>query len=627
MYSSGPEGATESQVSASRREGPRYASRRILDIGAWPPTWTGSAGGSMRVVEVSLRRFRGFENLSFQCADHVVLVGEPRAGRSVQIEGLRRALTSDGVRNTVPSELDFWMLDTSQRAEVEVVLGDLGDDLEQDFVDHIEAWDPVLGALAEPCAPTDSSDTGDTEWVLRLCYRAAWDDEQELATHWVDFPDESDPASDTFARVPRRLQDALPVVVVESRGRPLRLGPRSDFRRILDDADGGTLATAFEDLVAAVAEAGAALATSSDIESSVNKVLHPVEGPLGIDASDPTLVQFVPEGGSLSGVLRSLQPAVDLGPPGHLPLHRHGSTASALVQAGEAIAALDGARAIVLVDDFGEDLDSVSARHVASTLRKGASQAWISTRRSTVTEAFPLEEIIRLHRRRGTRVAAQVERLTSKADRVAARHLSLQLLPAASAAVVAIVEGPHDRAALEALAARRFEQSAIALPAAKGIAIVDAGAADGSGGASAVARLATLAKRLGFHTIAVIDGDPGHDGKIALEAAEEAADRVIRLPEGFAVERALIEDLSDDVIISTLQTVCNALDVTPPSGLDTLTGRELSKAVVSALKKNGGLHAQFVELLPKNITPPTLIKILRAITASGETRDAGTDQL
>lgn len=581
----------------------------------------------MRVVQVSLRRFRGFEELTIQTADHVVLVGEPRAGRSDLIEGLRRVLTSDGVRNTVPSELDFWMLDTSERAEVEVVLGDLGDDLEQDFIDHIEAWDLERGALAEPCAPTESPDVEDSAWVLRLCYRAAWEAEQEQATHWVDFPDESDPVSNTFARVSKRLQDALPVVVMEGRGRPLRLGPRSDFRRLLDGADRGAVAAAFDDLVDAVAEAGADLASTGDIRSSVSKVLEPVQGPLGIDATDETLVQFVPEGGSLSGVLRSLQPAINLGPPGHLPLHRHGSTASALVQAGEAIAALENADAVVLVDDFGEDLDSISAQHLSSTLRERAGQAWISTRRSSVAEAFPPADIIRLHRKNGVRSAAQLERLVTKADRVAARHLSLQLLPAASAAVVAIVEGPHDRAALEALAVQRRRTSSEALPAAYSIAILDAGSADGSGGASAVARLATLAKRLGFHTIAVIDGDPGRDGEIALAAAEQAADRVIRLPNDFAVERALLEGLPDGVVIRTFKLVCDTFDVTAPTGLDDLTGRALSRAIGSAMKRSGGLHAQFVDLLPRGKVPPTLKRVLEAIIESGRERLVGTDQL
>ena len=581
----------------------------------------------MKIYEVSLRRFRGFEDLMFKPGRHVALVGEPRAGRSDLIEGLRRVLTADGVRHTTPSELDFWMLEIDERAEVEVVLGGLGTDLEQDFLDHLEAWDLDQSALADPRPPTESGDTDETTWVVRLCYRITWDADQEQAIHWVDFPDESDPTTETYARVPKRLHDLLPVVVVESRGQPLRLGPRSDFRRLLERADGGGLAGAFEDLVDSVAQAGEILATTEDIKTSVGDVLKPVEGPLGIDATDDTLVQFVPEGGSLSDLLRTLQPAVDLGPPGHLPLRRHGSTASSLVQAGEAIAALRDAEIVVLVDDFGEGLDSISARHLASLFRKGAEQAWISTRRSSGVEVFEPEEIVRLHLRSGVRHAAQIERPRTKADRIASRHLSLQLLPAASAPVVAIVEGPHDRSALDALALRRLRRANKMLPAAYGIVIVDAGIVDGSGGASAVARLAILARRLGFHTIAVIDGDQGDDGKFALDAAKDAADRVVRLPDGFAIERALIEGLSDKVVIGTLRMVCDTYGVVVPSSLDSATDGNLRKAVVAILKKNGGLHAQFVEFLPSKNVPPTLRAILDAVVESGENRFDGVCQL
>jgi putative ATP-dependent endonuclease of OLD family len=308
----------------------------------------------VQIFEVSLRRFRGFDNLTFQPKNHVALIGEPRAGRSDLIEGLRRVLTSDGIRHTTPSELDLWMLDTSQRAEVEVVLGDLGQVLEQDFVDHLEAWDPELEGLAEPKPPTQAVAVDDTTWVLRLCYRIDWDANQEQAVHWVDFPEESDPDSETYARVPRRLQDLLPVVVVESRGRPLRLGPRSDFRRILEGTGGATLGDALDALVEAVASAGEGLAKTADIKAAVTQVLRPIEGPLGIDPTDDDLVQFAPEGGSLSGILRTLQPALNLGGPGHLPLHRHGSTTAGLLQAGEAIAAMGTDHAVVLIDDFGK---------------------------------------------------------------------------------------------------------------------------------------------------------------------------------------------------------------------------------------------------------------------------------
>jgi putative ATP-dependent endonuclease of OLD family len=581
----------------------------------------------MRIFQVSLRRFRGFQDLTFQPRDHVALIGEPRAGRSDLIEGLRRVLTSDGVRTTTPSELDLWMLDESQRAEVEVVLGDLGPDLEQAFLDHLEAWDPEMKALAEPKPPTQAVAIDDTNWVLRLCYRIDWDPDQEQAIHWVDFPDESDPDSDTYARVPRRLHDLVPVVVVHSRGGPLRLGPRSDFRRILEAADGGTLGAAFAALVDAVTNAGDAFAKVADIKAAVAEVIKPVEGPLGVDATGDDLVQFVPEGGSLSGILRTLQPALDLGEPGHLPLHRHGATTAALLQAGEAVAAIGTEHAVVLIDDFGEDLDSISARHLTSVFRQRAGQGWISTRRAAAVESFPPQELVRLHVKDGNRRAAQIEAPTTKAERVAARHLSVQLLPAASAAVVAIVEGPHDRAALDAIADQLSRTANKPLPAAHGIAIIDAGVADGSGGAPAVARLASLATRLGFHTIGVIDGDRGDDGAAYLTSVTAAADRVIRLPDGSAIERALIEGLSDTVLISTLQAVCDTFDIIAPAGLETQAGPVLLKSVVGILKKNGGLHAQFIELLPPETTLPVLRAILDAIIDSGDNRLNGVHQL
>lgn len=581
----------------------------------------------MQIIEVTLRRFRGFEELCFQPDDHVALIGEPRAGRSDLIEGLRRALTPDGTRHTTPSELDLWMLDLSQRAEVEVVLGSLGSVLEQDFMDHLEAWDPERKALAEPKPPTKAIAADDTTWVLRLCYRIEWDASQEQAAHWVDFPDESDPDSGTYARVPLRLQELLPVVVVESRGRPLRLGPRSDFRQILEGADSGTLGDALETLVDAVAGAGDALAKTADIKAAVVEVLKPVAGPLGIDASGEDIVQFVPEGGSLSGVLRTLQPALDLGGPGHLPLHRHGATTATLLQVGEAIAAVGTDHAVVLIDDFGEYIDAISARHLASVFRQHAGQAWISTRRSSAVEAFPPQDIVRLHLASGSRHAAQIKAPTTKAERVAARHLSIQLLSAASARVVAIVEGPHDRAGLDAIANHLHRTDDKPLPSAHGIAIIDAGVADGSGGAPAVARLASLATRLGFHTIGVIDGDLGDDGDAYRRSVTAAAHRVIRLPDGGAIELALIEGLSDTVVTQTLKAVCDAFGISAPSDIETQTGAALLKSVVGILKKNGGLHAQFVELLPPKTSPALLESILDAIVDSGRNRLDGIHQL
>jgi len=173
----------------------------------------------------------------------------------------------------------------------------------------------------------------------------------------------------------------------------------------------------------------------------------------------------------------------------------------------EVIAAGSATGAVIAIDDFGEGMDSDTARHLASMLCKESAQAWLSTRRPSVAQAFSPGEIIRLTRMAdGRRQLHQLTPPTTRAERVAARHLNIQVLPAMTSRSVVIVEGPHDRAALDALAERIQRREGVPLPAARGVALIDAAAADRSGGSSGVVRLAGLAKAFGFHTVAVISG-------------------------------------------------------------------------------------------------------------------------
>jgi hypothetical protein len=103
----------------------------------------------MEVRSIELRRFRGFEQLRVVPHGHVVIVGEPRAGRSTLLEGLFRVLSPDGARGTLGDDLDFYGRDRTQRTEVEVVLGELGDDFTQLFFDQLEYWNDESGALVD----------------------------------------------------------------------------------------------------------------------------------------------------------------------------------------------------------------------------------------------------------------------------------------------------------------------------------------------------------------------------------------------------------------------------------------------------------------------------------------------
>ena len=501
-------------------------------------------GDGMQIRQVDIRHFRGFNSLRIKPSGHVLVVGEPRAGRSDLVEGLIRVFDPDSTRATLTEDFDFFNRDTETRAEVEVVLGDLGDELEQRFFDQIEFWDTSNHTLLPPAAPGEQAPEN-SELVVRLCYRVEWQEDEQLASHWVDFPKFSDPGARDFRKVPRIDRAALPFQRMDASGAPLRLNPRSPFRRIVSLSEGDDFPQALERMINDLRAGSGEFTASAQVRTALHAIFREVAHPLRVaDTVPDEFVSFVPDGGSLPALLRSFSPAVDLGDgSGQLPLWRHGSTSAALIAAGEALAAIHSGSSIVVVDDFGEGMDSASAKFAAQALRGAASQAWVSTRRSSVAEAFRMSEIVRLTRpRNAQRSAFHGAEPSTKAERIAARHLTLQLLPAVAARALLIVEGPHDHAAYQAVATRLFDEEGVPPPGAHGVHLIHAAAADSAGGSSAIPRLANAARALGFRVVSVIDHDGGSSQVEAeLQTNLDSADAVVRLPPRFAVERATSE--------------------------------------------------------------------------------------
>src|SRR4051794_20780444 len=126
----------------------------------------------MQIVQLDVRRFRGFFKATIRPTGHVVLVGEPRAGRSDIAEALSRVLSAEATRLPLGDDLDFFGRDRTHRAEVEVILGGLGPELEQRFFDHLEFWDKESAELVDEADGAEALDSRDLEPVVRLCYRA-----------------------------------------------------------------------------------------------------------------------------------------------------------------------------------------------------------------------------------------------------------------------------------------------------------------------------------------------------------------------------------------------------------------------------------------------------------------------
>jgi energy-coupling factor transporter ATP-binding protein EcfA2 len=571
----------------------------------------------LKIYNLKILNFRGFEQIEIKPKDHVFLVGQPGSGRSDIIEALWRVLSQDSTRFPLSDDLDFHKRDLSKRIDIEVVLGGLGPNLEQSFFDYLEKWDRKEWKIVESISPPDSGENGEVnpmEWVLRLCYRAAWENDRQQAQHWIDFPKLSDPDNNDYKRISKDLRSQIPVVLIDVRALALSLGARGDLRQIVDLNQQADFSSSLDRFVSGIDGLAAQLIESKDLVASLEKIIDPLRVPLGIGTRTVSeTVRFAPEGGSLSGILRGLQATIKVREDFEfLPLQRHGSTINGLFQIASALAKNDKKEAIILVDDFGDGIDFDSAMHFVSVLRNRSEQLWLSTRNGSLGKCFSLEEMIRLTvTLNGIRKVYAGQKPATKAERIAARHFHLQLLPAISTQTVVIVEGPHDRSALTAASSKLNREENVELLEASRISLLDAGAVDQSGGHTAIPRLAKLSKTIGFYVISLIDWDNDEiTASNSLREALENSDVVIRWPRSYAIERAILFGLDDATIRTAVTEVSTAFNITLSFDPDSHSGESLIKQVVKFLKLPGGFHSPFIEALPEGCHPPMLRKCL-----------------
>jgi putative ATP-dependent endonuclease of the OLD family len=556
----------------------------------------------VRVLRCTVANFRGFERTEIVPRGHVLLVGEPRGGRSDLLAALGKVFEVDASR---VEEFDFHNSDLSKDVQIEVIVGGLGGALEQRFLDQLEFWDGSVATLIEGVDDPGSLPDAAAP-VLRLAYRARWDREEERADHAVFWAKPSDPSTDDLRRISRDDRAALPFLRLAA-GRPLNLAARGLLRSSLATGDADAIADALQEMTEGMEGLTTRLARVDAIAEALETVLATLRPYADVDTPVEEMVRFLPEDGSLSGLLRSLSPAIDLGDQvGRLPLARHGSTAGAQVMTAELIAAAAQSEAVVAIDDFGDGLDAASAQRFASLLRQKAGQVWLSTRRPEAARGFDTEELVRLTRGRPPSSPARPVHYgkvpESRAERVAMRELHRQILPAMTARALLVGEGPHDSAAYGALADRLDAEQGVLPPEAYGIRIIDAGSTDG--GIDKVAHVAELARSLGFRVVALTDYDRAEaEAASRLAAMQEAADAVVRLPKGDAIESALLKGVPEVEIVAALLDLNQSYTLPLPTGWQSLTGADLMAPAIKALKSNNGLHAPFVRALAGTLPP------------------------
>ncbi|EDX21892.1 hypothetical protein SSAG_01683 [Streptomyces sp. Mg1] len=560
----------------------------------------------MYVCRISLRRFRGNTEAEIFPRRHTVVVGEPRAGRSDLIVALRRVLDPragmapnlDDIQRPFPELAEDEVMPPT---EVEVTLLDLGPDLEQDLYDRLELIDENSGL------PADEEAASSARLGVRLRYRLTYDERLGDPEQAWEYPK-------TERRIPRAERLALAAVVIAP-GTPLQFKSGAAFRRMISELDGDELTAALKVLGAETTTAVAALADVKAVQEGIRQVLGQGATQL-LELPNPehpeSAVGFVTDDGSVEALLRRLQPSVNLDSAvGALPLSLHGSSATSVLRVAEAMVTADLDGAIVLADDFGDDMDAGAAEYLAALLRRRSGQVWLSTRRPDVVRAFEPTEVLRLTRSHGERRQHQLAPTTDRKERLARRQLHQLLIPAMTTRAVALLEGPHDQEALTAVAQRRLDEDGVAPPAAHGIRLAAAGLGDG--GKDQLPKLAHLASDLGFHVRVVVDNDkPGADSDLIAELVR-LTEQVIRFPERTAIERALVRGVPAEILRPAMQEIKEVYGLT--ADFTSVSDSDLEREAAKQLKQKGGLHDPFVNALPNHVVPPLIVAVLDALCA------------
>ena len=240
----------------------------------------------MRIARVEIIRFRGFESFVFVPREHVVVVGEPRAGRSDLIAALRRVLEPRSVMSR-PSEWDVFRPRpeppprdgddemVASLTSIEVSLLDLSDETEQALQDRLELLSSTTGELA------DEDENDDAELGIRLRYCLKYDPDEEQLQHWIEYPKSG-------ARVSRSEREHLRAFVLD-RNQPLQLRAEGALRRLANDPDPDAFSRTLQEFAANISGATQTLAKSNEVQAALELVVqHGARRLLELDPFDPT---------------------------------------------------------------------------------------------------------------------------------------------------------------------------------------------------------------------------------------------------------------------------------------------------------------------------------------------------
>ena len=394
----------------------------------------------MQIRRLEISRYRGIESLRFDPGPRTVILGPQNAGKSTVLESLDLLLHHGlGRPRQPPTEIDYFRRDPKEGFEIEAVVGDLSEELLAGAREHLEGW-AVKRAEVVP-----EPDGLHIEPVVRVRVRGTPD-----LTHRHEF---AKPEAGGAHFGPRLR--AMVGWVFDGRTR--------DPQQQLSFYQGGLLDRLFRgsDLgpaTDALREALGQGANQVNEDDGVTSVLDQ----LGEDLKDLGLLTGVEkplfEAGAVSQrqLLQSLRLALPSGDE-TIPLARQGRGAQRLVLVSVLLRLAQLSAGGAIVGGFEEPEEALEPLRQALLagmlveIAESGGQVFVVTHSPEIARRFQIDDFLLLAEGSAGRGANSLRKvLTPPVRQTYERRLDGAVVRGLFARVPVLVEGPGDRAVLEA---------------------------------------------------------------------------------------------------------------------------------------------------------------------------------
>lgn len=501
----------------------------------------------MRLLQVTIKNFRGFRQDTIRLGGHIALVGENNSGKSTILDAIRRPLDPDPPLHDI-SEFDFHGREfTGNPIAIEVVVGDLGA-AKDAFREQWEPWDKKRENLITEADDPAIFDLPDTETVVRFGYRAWWDSSEEHFREQHYYPKsttEDDPEQAELSRAADRRRVPFFIVPFPRDARRLMdLTRQSPLSQLLT-ARQVSLEPKLLEIVKRLESVGDYLYEDAAFRSVIDDIVTRLSSLVPLDAERPLRLHPLPE--ARFELPRSFQAVVRLATdPVALPLAHHGgglrNAAAAAVLLCLAAMREDF---IVAFEEPEVSLHPALQRHFVGEMRSLAAQLLVTTHSEHVAERFAADEfrIVRFSPERRVVIPN-----LAPDERRWALHWSSKVGRAVFASAVVLVEGMGDELAFRGYARLMREGQAR-----RGTTSTQPGADFDSlnwavieGGGDEIDHVARVLAEFGLPLAAVVDGDAAGDKYLDRLVALGVS--VVQLPRSCEVEDLLASQASTETL-------------------------------------------------------------------------------